>query len=72
LDFLFENEGAIIPVEVKSATNTQAKSYRQFCKKYSIKTGVKLSLKNIATNPCDGTTTLNIPLYLAWNIGRYF
>ena len=71
LDFLFENEGAIIPVEVKSATNTQAKSYRQFCKKYSIKTGVKLSLKKLAANLCDGTTTLNIPLYLAWNIERY-
>ena len=68
LDFLFEEDGNVIPVEVKAATNTQAKSFKQFCKKYQSKTGFKLSLKNIAENDCEGTNAVNLPLYLLWNI----
>lgn len=34
LNFIYENAGKVIPLEVKAATNTRAKSYRQFCKKY--------------------------------------
>lgn len=68
LDFLFEDDGQIFPVEVKAATNTQAKSYKQFCKKYSPKKGYKLSLKNIASNDCEGTETISLPLYLAWKM----
>ena len=71
IDFIFEEEGEMIPVEVKSADNTQAKSYKQFCKKYRPKHGLKLSRKNIAKNNCEGTVTYNIPLYLNWNIDRY-
>ena len=36
VDFVFEQDGRIIPVEVKSADNTMAKSYRLFCKRYGI------------------------------------
>ena len=68
LDFLFEEEGEIVPVEVKSATNTQAKSYKLFCKKYKPRRGYKLSLKNLAINDCEGTQTVSLPLYLAWKI----
>lgn len=71
LDFLFEEDGNVIPVEVKAATNTQAKSFKQFCKKYQNKTGFKLSLKNIAENDCEGTNAVNLPLYLLWNISSY-
>lgn len=71
LDFLFEEDGNVIPVEVKAATNTQAKSFKQFCKKYQSKTGFKLSLKNIAENDCEGTNAVNLPLYLLWNISLY-
>lgn len=71
LDFLFEDEGEIIPVEVKAATNTQAKSFKQFCKKNHNKTGFKLSLKNIAENDCEGTNVVSLPLYLLWNISLY-
>lgn len=71
LDFLFEDDGEIFPVEVKAATNTQAKSYRNFCRKYTAKTGYKLSLKNIAKNDCEGVLTYSLPLYLVWNIDRY-
>lgn len=71
VDFIYEEEGEIVPVEVKAADNTQAKSYKQFCKKYQPKKGLKLSRKNIAENLCESTTTFNIPLYLEWNIDRY-
>lgn len=71
VDFLFEDCGEIIPVEVKSADNTQAKSYKQFCKKYKPKKGFKLSRKNIAENICENTLTISLPLYLAWNIEYY-
>ena len=68
LDFMFEENGEIVPVEVKSANNTQAKSYRQFCKKYKPRRGYKLSLKNLAVNDCEGTATTSLPLYLTWMI----
>ena len=68
LDFLFEEEGEIVPVEVKSSTNTQAKSYKQFCKKYKPRRGYKLSLKNLAVNDQEGTETISLPLYLTWQI----
>ena len=71
VDFVYEECGEIIPIEVKSADNTQAKSYKQFCKKYRPKKGVKLSRKNIAENLCESTMTYSIPLYLEWNIDNY-
>ena len=71
VDFVYESKGEIVPVEVKAADNTQAKSYKQFCRKYSPKAGVKLSAKNIAQNFCEDTFTYSIPLYLGWDIDRY-
>ena len=71
VDFLYEQNGGIIPVEVKAADNTQAKSYKQFCKKYNPAKGIKLSGKNIGENLCENTPTFSIPLYLAWNIDAY-
>lgn len=71
LDFIYENDGKVVPVEVKAATSTQAKSYKQFCKKHMPKIGFKASLKNIATNMVHETNTVSIPLYLLWNINFY-
>ena len=68
LDFLYEEEGEVIPVEVKSATNTQAKSYKNFCSKYRPCKGYKMSMKNIALNDCEGTSTVSLPLYLIWHM----
>lgn len=56
---------------VKAATNTQAKSYKQFSKKYAPKVGYKASLKNIAANMIEETNTVSIPLYLLWNMDFY-
>lgn len=71
VDFVFEHDGEIIPVEVKAADNAQAKSYKQFCQKYAPRLGFKLSRKNIAENMCVNTDTINIPLYLGWNMDWY-
>ena len=71
VDFIYEDNGRLIPVEVKAADNTQAKSYKQFCKKYSPESGVKLSEKNIAENMCEQTRTISLPLYMNWNIEEY-
>lgn len=71
VDFLYEKNGEIVPVEVKSADNTQAKSYKVFCKKYLPKAGIKLSRKNMGKNYCDSTLTYSIPLYLGWNVDKY-
>jgi len=70
VDFIFENRSNLIPVEVKSADNTQAKSYKQFCEKYKPGIGFKLSQKNIAVNTLGETRTFSIPLYLTWNLER--
>ncbi len=70
VDF-FEQDGRIVPVEVKSADNTMAKSYRLFCKRHGIRRGFKLSLKNAATNiDADGCETISPPLYLAWRLSE--
>ena len=71
VDFLFEHQDKFIPVEVKAADNTQAKSYRQFCRKYNPNVGYKLSEKNMAHNLCEKTDTLSLPLYLCWNMLSY-
>ena len=69
LDFLIEDDGRIVPIEVKAADNTRAKSYIQFCKKYTPVIGIKMSLKNCAVNICQETETYSLPLYLIWRLG---
>ena len=71
VDFIYEDQARLIPVEVKAADNTQAKSYKQFCKKYKPEFGFKLSEKNIAVNMCEQTTTCSLPLYMGWNACKY-
>ena len=71
VDFLFEDDGEIVPVEVKAAENTQAKSYRQFCSRYEPKVGFKLSLKNIAENECVHTRTISLPLFMIRQMDQY-
>lgn len=71
LDFLFEYEDRIIPVEAKAEIHTRAKSYRQYCKKYAPEIGFKFSMKNIGTNDVEGVRTYSVPLYLIWRIKEY-
>lgn len=71
VDFVFEDRGKVIPVEVKSAENTCAKSYRLFCSRFGVKKGFKLSLKNLANYVEQETETIRLPLYLIQTIERY-
>ena len=68
VDFVYESDGCIVPVEVKAADNTQAKSYRRFCQLYGPVHGFKLSERNLGVNMCEKTRTTSLPLYLAWNM----
>lgn len=71
LDFLFEEENQMIPVEVKADVHTRAKSYGQFCKKYKPQKGFKFSMKNVGENIVEETRTYSVPLYLVWALERY-
>ncbi|MBO5259335.1 MAG: ATP-binding protein [Agathobacter sp.] len=71
LDFLFEYEDKIIPVEAKAEIHTRAKSYSQYCKKYSPQIGFKFSMKNVGNHMVESTTTYSVPLYLIWLVKKY-
>lgn len=71
LDFLFEHEDRVIPVEAKANISTRAKSYVQFCKKYEPPLGFKFSMKNVGEHRAENTHTYSIPLYMIWRLGRY-
>lgn len=71
LDFLFEDNDRVIPVEAKATISTRAKSYLQFCKKYKPPLGFKFSMKNVGDHMMEETLTYSIPLYLLWKLERY-
>ncbi len=61
IEFLFQQDGMIIPVEVKSSQSVRAKSLSEFRKKYEPELSIRFSLKNVEKND----DLLNLPLYLA-------
>lgn len=72
LDFITDFEGALIPVETKSADNTKAKSLHQFCSRYKPKLGIKTSLKNVGENMDGETHVWSVPLYALFRFKEYF
>lgn len=62
IEFLMENEGAIIPIEVKAGINTKAKSLKVYIERYSPKTTLLLSGR--AMLPVN-VNMIQVPLYLA-------
>ncbi len=62
IDFVIQREGQLIPIEVKSADNTKAKSLQVYMKNYQPAYAVKLSAKNFGT----AENKLIIPLYAAF------
>ena len=63
IDFLTDESGYLLPIEVKSADNTKAKSLRLFCSRYDPEKAVKTSLKNIGYSMEKETQVWSIPLY---------
>jgi predicted AAA+ superfamily ATPase len=63
VEFLFDMDGKIVPLEIKSGWVTQAKSLKVFTGKYRPEKRVTLSAKNFSRNREMGT--YQVPLYLA-------
>jgi hypothetical protein len=64
VDFVIQREGKLIPIEVKSADNTRAKSLKVYMETYKPDYAIKLSAKNFGFE--DGKKT--VPLYAAFCI----
>lgn len=64
VDFIIQRNGTLIPIEVKSADNTKAKSLRIYMKAFNPDYAIKLSTKNFAFE--DKIKT--VPLYAAFCI----
>lgn len=64
IDFVIQRSGRPIPVEVKSADNTRAKSLKVYMETYKPDYAIKLSTKNFGFE--DGKKT--VPLYAAFCI----
>ena len=64
IDFIIQRDGQLIPIEVKSADNTRAKSLKLYMKTYNPAYAIKLSAKNFGFE--DGKKI--VPLYAAFCI----
>lgn len=64
IDFVIQRGGQLIPIEVKSADNTKAKSLKIYMETYHPDYAIKLSTKNFGFE--DGRKT--VPLYAAFCI----
>ena len=71
LDFITDHEGVLLPIEVKSADNTKAKSLHLFCNRFQPKMAVKTSLKNIGDSMDGETHVWSIPLYVLFRLRDY-
>lgn len=71
MDFITDYEGVLIPIEVKSADNTKAKSLHMFCNRYNPKLALKTSLKNVGDNMDADTHVWCIPLYALFRVKEY-
>ncbi|MDD4226613.1 MAG: ATP-binding protein [Mariniphaga sp.] len=59
VDFVIQEEGKVIPVEVKSGENLRSKSFRLFCEKYKPLKAIRTSL----TDYKEEEWMTNVPLY---------
>jgi len=60
VDFVIQNKGEIIPIEVKATGNLQAKSFKLFCEKYKSKNAIRSSLSEYKKEEW----MTNVPLYI--------
>lgn len=68
VDFVFQYEGNIIPLEVKAAENLQSKSLRSYTEKYQPRHVFRLSLSDYRV----GKPFHNLPLYAVPVLSEYF
>lgn len=61
LDFMYEHEGQVIPVEVKADVNVRSKSLAEFAREFSVPKSLRFSLQGYA----DEGWLVNYPLWAA-------
>ena len=71
MDFITDYGGELIPIEVKSADNTRAKSLHLFCGRYKPKIAFKSSLKNVGDNMEGDSHIWSLPLYAFFRFKDY-
>lgn len=64
VDFIIQRDGKLVPIEVKSADNTKAKSLRVYMKTFKPDYAIKLSTKNFAFED----NMKSVPLYATFCI----
>ncbi len=64
IDFIIQRDGKLIPIEVKSADNTKAKSLKMYMNRFEPEYAIKLSAKNFAFE----NNIKVVPLYAAFCI----
>jgi predicted AAA+ superfamily ATPase len=67
IDFLFQYENILFPIEVKAATNIKSQSLKVFGEKKKAPLRLRFSLNNLTLNG----NLLNLPLYLANDVRKY-
>lgn len=66
VDFIWQLNDQIIPIEVKSGENLSARSLTIYRQKYNPDIAIKVSMKNFEKQE----KIINVPLYLLWNIEK--
>ena len=75
LDFAFQADMSVVPVEVKAETNTKAKSLLTYCRKYTPDVAVRCSMndfnrQSLSVAENKQTILLDIPLYAVSMVDR--
>lgn len=68
VDFAFQNDMTVVPVEVKAETNTKAKSLLSYCRKYQPSVALRCSMNDfnrqiLSVAEGQETVLLDVPLY---------
>ena len=68
LDFVFQSDMNVVPIEVKAETNTKAKSLLSYCRKYTPEVVIRSSMNDynrqlLPVGDDKQTILLDIPLY---------
>lgn len=63
IDFIFEDDGEVIPVDVQTKIRTKAQNLKVFHQKYNNRMAIRISLEELGFHK----GMLNVPLYGLWN-----
>jgi len=64
VDFLTQDNGEVIPIEVKSAKHTKSQSLKIYMQEYKPKYAIRTSLKKYGKNYGAAGNLYSVPLYL--------